>query len=243
MKGEGEAALAELLGNLGQHPRRSVIAKERIADLDSLPIPAMFSGKTIGVDPHEQFRYIITTRGCPAKCRYCSSPHFWKRKVTYRSPAHIVAELKTIQEKYGIIYFSIRDDNFTLHKGRVLEFCRLLSASGIYMMWNCQARVDTVDLEMLIAMKRCGLEHIQFGVESGSEKMLRLYDKATSLEKIQRASEATRRAGITLSFYLMAGMESEEDADIDDTIALLRSALPHDVIVSPDLIRTRFHVA
>ncbi|MHB8910943.1 MAG: B12-binding domain-containing radical SAM protein [Syntrophales bacterium] len=233
VRGEGEAATAELLRDLKSHERCRVITKERIADLDSLPVPTMFKGKMIGVNPHEQFRYIITTRGCPSKCRYCSSPYFWGRKVTYRSPANIMAELKYIQEKYGIIYFSIRDDNFTINKERVLEFCRLLGESGTYMMWNCQARVDTVDLEMLIAMKRCGLEHIQFGVESGSEKILRLYDKATSLEKIRRASEAARKAGVCLSFYLMAGMEDEEDADIDRTISLIRSTLPHDAIVSP----------
>ncbi|MCE5265040.1 MAG: cobalamin-dependent protein [Deltaproteobacteria bacterium] len=233
VRGEGEAATAKLLGDLKSHERSRVITKERIADLDSLPIPAMFGGKMIGVDPHEQFRYIITTRGCPSKCRYCSSPYFWGRKVTYRSPANIVAELQYIREKYGIIYCSIRDDNFTIDKKRVLEFCRLLGESGTYMMWNCQARVDTVDLEMLVAMKRCGLEHIQFGVESGSEKMLRLYDKATSLERIRRASAAARKAGVYLSFYLMAGMEGEEDADIESTISLMRSALPHDAIVSP----------
>ena len=233
VRGEGEAAIGALLANPKRYERHAVISKERIADLDSLPIPAMFSGNMIGINPHEQFRYIITTRGCPAKCRYCSSPHFWERRVTYRSPAHIMAELHYIREKYGIIYFSSRDDNFTIHKKRVLEFCRLLGESAIYMMWNCQARVDTIDLEMLVAMKRCGLEHIQFGVESGSEKMLKLYDKATSLEKIRRASQAARKAGVYLSFYLMAGMEGEEDADIDSTISLIRSALPHDTIVSP----------
>jgi anaerobic magnesium-protoporphyrin IX monomethyl ester cyclase len=233
VKGEGEAAIAELLGHPERHERHSVLTKERMVDLDSLPIPSMFGGQMIGVNPYEQFRYIITTRGCPSKCRYCSSPYFWERKVTYRSPENMMTELKYIQEKYGIIYFSIRDDNFTINKNRVLEFCRLLSESGIYMMWNCQARVDTIDLEMLIAMKRCGLEHIQFGVESGSEKILKLYDKATSLGKIRRASEAARKAGVYLSFYLMAGMEDEEDADIDRTIALIRSALPHDTIVSP----------
>jgi radical SAM superfamily enzyme YgiQ (UPF0313 family) len=94
------------------------------------------------------------------------------------------------------------------------------------MMWNCQARVDTVDLEMLIAMKRCGLEHIQFGVESGSARMLRRYDKAISLERIRQAAAATRRAGITLSFYLMAGMEGETEADIAATGALVRACLP-----------------
>lgn len=233
VRGEGEIAAAEILKSPDRIKKGSVIEKERIADLDSIPCASDFGGRMIGVNPHEQFTYIITTRGCPSSCTYCSSPYFWERKVTYRSPENIVLELKSIQQRYGIVYFSIRDDNFTLNKKRVLEFCRLLNDSGIYMMWNCQARVDTIDFEMLSAMKSCGLEHIQFGIESGSEKILKLYEKSTSVEKIKRASEATRKAGVYLSFYLMAGMEGEETEDIDKTISLLHSSLPHDSIVSP----------
>lgn len=233
VRGEGERALAKILTSPSRFKKGYVFKEERIQDLDSIPFSSAFSGKMIGVNPHEQFRYIITTRGCPSSCTYCSSPNFWERKVTYRSPENIIEELKSMQKKYGIVYFSIRDDNFTLNKKRVLEFCRLLNESGIYMMWNCQARVDTIDFEMLSAMKSCGLEHIQFGIESGSERILRLYEKSTSLEKIKRASEATRKAGVYLSFYLMAGMEGEDETDIDKTILLLRSSLPHDSIVSP----------
>lgn len=233
VRGEGETAVAKILASPEQFKKGSVFKEERIPDLDRIPFSSAFSGKMIGVDPHEQFRYIITTRGCPSSCTYCSSPYFWERKVTYRSPGNIVDELKSIQKRYGIVYFSIRDDNFTLNKKRVLEFCRLLNESGIFMMWNCQARVDTIDFEMLSAMKSCGLEHIQFGIESGSEKILKLYEKSTSLEKIRRASEATRKAGVYLSFYLMAGMEGEDPADIEQTISLLYNALPHDSIVSP----------
>jgi len=233
VQGEGEIAVSKILSSPDKFVKGSVLKEERIPDLDSLPGASAFSGKMIGVNPHEQFRYVITTRGCPSTCTYCSSPHFWERKVTYRSPENIIEELKSIQKKFGIIYFSIRDDNFTLNKKRVIEFCRLLNESGIYMMWNCQARVDTIDPEMLSAMKSCGLEHIQFGIESGSERILKLYEKSTSLEKIKRASEATRKSGVYLSFYLMAGMEGEDENDINRTISLLHESLPHDSIVSP----------
>ncbi len=233
VQGEGEIAVSKILSSPQSFGKGSVFREERIANLDTIPWPSEFKGPAIGVNPHEQFRYIITTRGCPSSCTYCSSPAFWERKVTYRSPENIIKELLFLQKQYGIIYFSIRDDNFTLNKKRVLEFCRLLNESGIYMLWNCQARVDTIDFEMLSAMKSCGLEHIQYGIESGSEKILKLYDKSTSMEKIKRASEATRKAGVYLSFYLMAGMHGEENSDIDKTIALLQTALPHDSIVSP----------
>lgn len=228
--GEGEDASLQLLRD---GSAEKVIHGIRSDDIDRFPPPAFFKGTTIGVNKNEQFRYIITSRGCPSRCRYCSSPGFWKRKVSMRDPRSIVSELRYLQEKHGLIYFSIRDDNFTLNKKRVLEFCRLLEDSELYFMWNCQARVDTVDMEMLTAMKKNGLEHIQYGVESGSEKILGMYDKSISIKRIKEAAALTREAGIYLSYYLMAGMKDETDHDIDLTISLIKETLPHDVIVSP----------
>ncbi len=232
VKGEGEYSIKKLIDKSFKHQER-VISSERITDLDSIKFPSLFNGKTINVNPNEQFKYIITSRGCPSSCTYCSSPNFWNKKVTYRSAENIVSELKHINKKFGIIYFSIRDDNFTLNKKRVLEFCRLLDESKLYMMWNCQARVDTIDEEMLSAMKRSGLEHIQFGVESGSEKILKLYDKHITPGKIIKASAITRKVGVYLSFYLMTGMTGETPDDIEDTKKLVQQTKPHDVIVSP----------
>jgi radical SAM superfamily enzyme YgiQ (UPF0313 family) len=187
----------------------------------------------IDVDPNEQFKHIITTRGCPFACTFCCSPVFWNNRVRFADPARAVEELVALYRKRGIIYFSIRDDNFTLKKSHVLKFCDLLMKSGVYMMWNCQARVDTVDEEMLAAMKRAGLEMIQYGVETGSEKILRLYDKKISVADIKRASAAARKVGTYLSLYLMVGMHGETRADIKKTISLIREILPGDGIVSP----------
>lgn len=232
IKGEGEYSLKKLLDE-PLPASESIITSERISDINTIPYGSFFSGKTIGVNPNEQFKYIITSRGCPSSCTYCSSPYFWKRKVTYRSPENIIEELKHIQKKFGIIYFSIRDDNFTLSKKRVLEFCRMLDESKLFMMWNCQARVDTIDEEMLVAMKRSGLEHIQFGVESGSEDILRIYDKHITLSKIKSAAALTRKVGVYLSFYLMTGMTGETAKDTEDTKILISNTKPHDVIISP----------
>ena len=231
--GEGEKTVLELLDNIGDTESHRIFQGERIDDLDELPHPSGFGGKTIGVNPNEQYRYIITSRGCPNSCTYCSSPSFWGRRVSYRSPSDIIKEIKYSYEKHGIIYFSIRDDNFTLKKERVLEFCEELRLSGLYIMWNCQARVDTVDEEMLLAMKRCGLEHIQYGVESGSEKILKKYDKSITTAKIVETAAVTRKLGIYMSFYLMAGMPDETPDDVNATIKLIKKTLPHDVMVSP----------
>jgi len=230
--GEGEYSIKRLIdASFKNIPK--VIKSERIKDIDSIPTPSYFNGRMIGINPAEQFKFIITSRGCPAYCTYCSSPAFWENKVTYRSPQSIVDELEFIQDKYGIIYFSIRDDNFTLKKNRVMEFCRILEKSRLYMMWNCQARVDSIDEEMLVAMKKCGLEHIQFGVESGSEKILKIYDKRITPEKIKNAAKLVRKVGVYLSFYLMTGMIGENEDDVKATEKLISATMPHDVIISP----------
>jgi radical SAM superfamily enzyme YgiQ (UPF0313 family) len=164
---------------------------------------------------------------------FCSSPEFWQRRVRYRSPESIFREIKYLNDRYGIIYFSVRDDNFTLSKKRVLKFTRLLRESRMYIMWNCQGRVDTVDEEMLTAMKQAGLEHIQYGVESGSEKILSQYAKHITLQQIEHAAAITRRVGVYLSMYLMTGMEGETERDTDATRSLIKRVLPSDGIVSP----------
>ena len=235
ISGEGEKSFARLLKRIarGEKTDQKIISSEMVEDLDTLPSPGKFSGTLIGIEPPEQFSFIITSRGCVHQCVFCSSPRFWRRTVRYRSPEHIVKEILFLYRKYGIIYFSIRDDNFTLRKERVLKFAKLLQDSQLYIMWNCQARVDTIDEEMLIAMKRAGLEHIQYGVESGSEKILRLYNKYSSIEKIKKAAAITRRVGVYLSIYLMTGMEGEGQGDTNKTRDLIKKICPNDGIVSP----------
>jgi anaerobic magnesium-protoporphyrin IX monomethyl ester cyclase len=234
VKGEGEHAFHRLLKILeaNETPER-IIEGERIKDLDTIPAATLFRGKLKGVDIHEQYKYIITSRGCPHSCSYCSSPGFWGRETRFRSAESIYNEIESLYKKYGIIYFSIRDDNFTLNKRRVIELCRMLRENSIHIMWNCQSRVDTIDLEMLVEMKRAGLEHIQYGVESGSERMLGKYDKSISRKQIERAADMTRSAGVYLSVYLMCGMSGETEADTEKTVDMIKRIKPSDGIVSP----------
>ncbi len=232
--GEGETACYDLIKLLqnGEKPQR-ITAGERLAELDEIKPASDFSGRMIGINTNEQFKYLISSRGCPHECSFCCSPAFWKRKTEFRSAENLFNEVMHIHKKYGIIYFSIRDDNFTLRKDRVVKFSRLLRKSGIYMMWNCQSRADTIDEDMLVEMKLSGLEHIQYGVESGSEKILELYSKSIKISDIIKACEITRKAGVYLSIYLMAGMAGEKHSDIQKTKALMKKILPGDVIVSP----------
>jgi len=246
--GEGEATLLELLeARAAGTPLAAVAgiacreegktirsaARAPIADLDLLPLPGLATSGAVGVDFRRQLEFVITSRGCPASCLFCSSPLFWGRGVRFRSPASVVQEIRTLKERYGLIYFSFRDDTFTADRRRVLEICRLLQEERLHILWNCQSRVTAVDEEMLVAMKRAGCECIQFGVESGSPEMLKALGKRILPADVERAAAAVRRVGINLSVYLITGIPGEGEADLQQTVRLIDRIRPQDGQVSP----------
>lgn len=207
-------------------------ARDTVSDLDALPFPsAHFQGYHLDVETDASF--IITSRGCPARCTFCNTPDFWGTRMRFRSPRHMVDEFRYLKERLGILYISVRDDTFTVHKRRVIEFCERLIASRLDVMWNCQSRVNAIDEERLSWMRRAGCDHIQYGVESGSERILRQLAKDITLDEIREASRATRKMGLTLSIYLIGGVPGETEDDYRATEALLREIRPHDGIVSP----------
>jgi len=203
-----------------------------IMNLDTLPHPGA-DPATIGVDPASQFEFIITSRGCPAACTFCSSPEFWGRGLRFRSAENMIDEVRLLREKHGVVYVSVRDDTFTVNKKRVIDFCRGLIENRIDLLWDCQSRVNAVDEERLAWMRRAGCTHIQYGVESGSPRMLLRLNKGISVDQVRAAAEATRRVGLGLSIYLITGIDSETDDDLDSTVRLIKEIRPHDGLVSP----------
>ena len=203
-----------------------------IADLDTLPHPGA-DPVTVGVEADAQFEFIITSRGCPAACTFCSSPDFWGRGLRFRSAAHMIEEVRLLRERHGVVYLSVRDDTFTVSRKRVIDFCRGLIDSGIDLLWDCQSRVNIVDEERLAWMRRAGCTHIQYGVESGSPRMLARLNKGIRLEEIRAAAAMTRRVGLGLSIYLITGIDGETDEDLASTVRLIDEIRPHDGLVSP----------
>ncbi|HJV35897.1 B12-binding domain-containing radical SAM protein [Geomonas sp.] len=246
--GEGESTLVELLEILGEGGDLAQVAgiallkdgkavcgppRAPIGDLDSLPLPGLETSLSYGVDYRRQLEFVITSRGCPASCLFCSSPLFWGRGVRFRSPASVVGELRMLKERYGLVYFSFRDDTFTADKRRVLEICRLMREQQLHLAWNCQSRVNAVDEEMLAAMKLAGCECIQFGVESGSPAMLKALGKRILPADVERAAAAVRKVGINLSVYLITGIPGEGEEDLRQTLRLIEKIKPQDGQVSP----------
>ncbi|HKY33961.1 MAG TPA: radical SAM protein [Candidatus Polarisedimenticolia bacterium] len=203
-----------------------------VADLDSLPFPAAhYAGHHLDVEAESSF--VITSRGCPARCTFCNTPDFWGTRMRFRSARHMVEEIRYLKETLGLLFVNVRDDTFTVNKRRVIEFCRQLIDAGLHVRWSCQSRVNAIDEERLAWMRRAGCDHIQYGIESGSPALLARLAKDISVEEIRQAAAATRRVGLTLSIYLISGIPEETEEDVRLTQELLEEIRPHDGIVAP----------
>lgn len=239
-----KSALADVRGLLVRNEVGEPVstgARETVADLDTLAVPARhYSGHYL--DPQTESSFIITSRGCPARCTFCNTPDFWGTRMRFRSPENMIAEIRHLKEKLGIVYVSIRDDTFTVNKRRVIDFCRRLISERIDIMWNCQSRVNAIDEERLAWMRRAGCDHIQYGIESGSPPMLSMLAKDITIDQVRSAAAATRKVGLTLSIYLISGVPGETEADFAATAALLSEIRPHDGLVAPLAVFPGTHI-
>ncbi|MFC1462521.1 B12-binding domain-containing radical SAM protein [Verrucomicrobiota bacterium] len=229
--GEGEESFRELLDAIGDKQRLRGIpglvfrdggevvqtgTRPLIEDLDSLPHPARhlvpyrdYSSILAKRDPATT---LFTSRGCPFKCTFCSRPHLGKR-FRYRSAANVVDEMETCVQM-GIQEFLVYDDTFTVKRDRVMAICDEITARKLDVGFDVRARVDTVDDEMLGALKRAGCQGVHYGIEAGTEKILKVLNKGISIERAQEVFKLTRKHGIPVLAYFMIGAPTETEEDI-----------------------------
>lgn len=200
-----------------------------VEDLDSLPWPAWDLFPTeeyVNSFDHRQklVRHleVVASRGCPFSCVYCY--RIYGRKVRRRSAASIVAELEELAVRYRIEYTGFPDDLFTSEKTFVMETCRLMREKLPGLRWSCLGRVNTVDAEMLAEMARSGCDWISYGIESGSDEMLRAMNRGVSSETCLEAIRLTRRAGIHADGSFMIGMYGETRKTVLETVDFCRRA-------------------
>lgn len=187
--------------------------RERIKDLDSIPFPNYevfdFEGKEKNKFPMD-FYPIITSRGCPFNCVFCSVPYVMGDKKWYgRSPDNIVDELEQVKRKYDIKEFHIYDDNFTVNKERAKEFCRLLIKRKLNLKWACPngIKANCLDMELVQLMKDSGCELIMIGVESGVPEVFKRIGKGGTLQDIEEAIRMIRKVGdIKIGGFFLVGL-------------------------------------
>jgi anaerobic magnesium-protoporphyrin IX monomethyl ester cyclase len=197
--------------------------RPHVEDLDELPFPARHivrhEGYRAAIYSGDSPTAMVSSRGCPYHCVYCLWPDtLYGHKFRARSAVNVVDEMEHVVRDYGVdeIYFD--DDCLTISKKRVLEMCKLLLERGVDVDWIVQARVDTVDREMLAAMKEAGCHYMLFGVESGSPKMLEIMKKRITLDSARQAFKDCRDLGIKTQAFFLFGVPGETQETIEETI-------------------------
>lgn len=200
-----------------------------IQDIDSIAFPARH---LIEHDPYRRpdtgvlQATIVTSRGCPYPCIYCLANAVSGKSVRNRSPENVVAELKECIEKHGISDFLFRSDLFTANKRWVIALCKAIQEANLSIQWSCNSRVDTLNEEMLLEMKKAGCWLIAFGVEHGDPAMLELMRKQVKYENIEPAIRLCRKVGIKSSVYFLIGLPWESRETFEKTKAFSRKLDP-----------------
>jgi len=199
-------------------------------DIENIPWPAYHLFKierytnlqplTDGLDPQARAYTLVTSRGCPYQCIYCSKPitgNTWRA----RSPEDVVAEWRYLVEEMGATEIGITDDVWNLKLDRAKEICRLLVANRLnHVPWVTVhgMRADHTDAELFQLMKQAGCKRVGFGVESGNQAVLDSIKKRQALDDVRQAFRAAKAAGLQTMGFFILGLPADTEGSMDDTI-------------------------
>lgn len=238
VKGEGEQTIIELLqalehgqplGNIPgiSYRRDGVIlnnpARATNVELDSLPFLAYHLLPWQKYKPFppfgkaSPFAAIITSRGCPYKCSFCSKPIFGY-KFRAQSPERVIDEISYYKEKFGIRELDFCDDVFTLDKKRAHAIADEIIRRKLKILWTCETRVNLVDKDLLRHLKAAGCYAVSYGIESASQEILDTLNKGTTLDQAEEAIRITKKVGLKVIGYFMIGSPGETPETISQTI-------------------------
>jgi radical SAM superfamily enzyme YgiQ (UPF0313 family) len=210
-------------GEVRREPSRPLLR-----DIDQLPLPArhllpvedfVLPDRLAGTEL--RMAHVMFSRGCPFPCTFCAAG---QTRIQYRSGASARRELIHLRSAYGIEGFAIVDDNFIVNKRKVADICESITDLGLR--WSALSRVDTVDSALLNTMAEAGCIEVKYGMESGSESLLKAMRKNTKREQIRRAVRATAEAGIAAKVFVIHGYPGENQETTDETISLLSELRP-----------------
>ncbi len=228
--GEGEEIIIDIAKDYPNNKRFYKKSLER--NLDIYPNPAyhlvdLFSYKR--KFEGEQAITILTSRGCPYSCAFCGLPEQHK-KMKYRTPKNVTEEIKSIQEKYGINKFNFQDDTFTVNKSRLHKMLGLFEPLGIGFRAHGRSGLDT--LEDYVKLKEAGCNVVAWGIESGSQKILDLMNKQTTVKQNEEVIRMAREVGLLTRAFFIIGFPGEDKQTIKETKEFIERANPDQYFVS-----------
>ncbi|MFA4955753.1 MAG: radical SAM protein [Candidatus Methanoperedens sp.] len=261
--GEGEESFKTLIqaliqgtdlksiDGLGWKSEGKLIQNEKskwIADLDSIPFPAYhimelerYFGLSAshGMRHKKRFSPIITSRGCPAKCTFCSAYKVWGNRYRLRSVDNVIEEMRLLRDRYGVEELMFEDDNVTANPKRAKELFSRMIEEGFNFIWDTPNGVGvwSMDEEMLDIMKQSGCIKLNFPVESGSQFVLNnIIHKPLKLNKVVGLTTYCRKISLDYGMFLVIGMPGEKLTDMWTSIrfaAYCRCYSPHISVATP----------
>ena len=243
VRGEPEEVLARVVTSLAQEPHGHLLPEDlpglsfrregrsfhhprhaELLDLARIPIPDHTRLSRYHYSPPfarpGRFDLVVTSRGCPFGCLFCASQSVYGRRQRPRPVPEVLREVQHLARDCGVRNIGFWDDNLTTVRERTLELCRGLNRLPERVGWICLSRVDTVDGDLLRAMAGAGCYQIQYGVESGSERVRALLGKPQDLATVKTTFAETRRARIETAAFFMLGVPGETAAEREQTVEL-----------------------
>jgi anaerobic magnesium-protoporphyrin IX monomethyl ester cyclase len=244
--GEGEQTMVELVDAIdkGKNLREveGIAVKEFkttpraiIEDLDSIPFPARH---LLPMDEYKILNMKLTTgtivsgRGCPYKCSFCASSAMHGHKLRLRSSENVVDEMEHLVSDHDIEMVAFMDDTFTINKSRVYDICETMKERGLDNYWGCTARVDTISEDLLKTMKDAGCITIFLGVESADQQLLNQLNKETSINRIKKTFELTKKYGMRTIASVVLGMPGDTKISVKSTIKFVKTLDPSYAVFS-----------
>jgi anaerobic magnesium-protoporphyrin IX monomethyl ester cyclase len=243
VRGEGEKTFEELLsavrsradvsgikgltcrvnGSIQRNPDRPFVQ-----DLDSLGFAAyhLLPMEAYRMGKGRPFACMVTSRGCPFQCSFCSSSNLFGKKWRYRSPEHVVAEMEYLRDRFGCGEVEILDDTFTVSPERVDRICDLLIDKNLGLLWSASSRIGMLTAESARKLKRAGCTTLYLGFESASQEVLDSLCKNIKLEDAWKTMEVVRNAGLRVIGSFILGCPADTLETIKKTIRFAKELSP-----------------
>lgn len=234
--GEGEQTFVDLISHIKGHKELNQIeglmykdeegkihtnkARSLIAHIDEIPFPAY--------DLFEMNRYpqhrMTSSRGCPFDCVFCNSSSLWTNKWRKRSPENVLSEIKFLIKNYGQKTLVFNDDSFNIDAQRVIDFCNLLIAEKMNIIWSTSIRVDIITQEVADLMHKSGCYNVSIGIESANDEVLKQMKKHNTKEKIYEGIQILRKADIDVMGQFMIGNPGDTLETVKESIDFAKNA-------------------
>jgi hypothetical protein len=238
--GESELAFADVLKKRAHGERdlegiRGIFTRKYgytpgaiIQDLDDLPWVEVDENFFLEIQKYKDSPIkeapklpIEAARGCPGKCKFCSTRLYWGPKVRRKSNGRLISEMRYVRERTGLSSFSLIGDNFGSPRNELLHFCDAVSHKAPDLKWSCSMKLDHITTADLKKLKNAGCQGFFVGVESASQNTLDRLRKGVDIEKEVNVIREAVNMGFDISVSVIIGFPWENREDIDETYKLL----------------------